>query len=93
MDGLKEDGGYTVIVQNGEYSASYCHMDPNFIVKVGQIVSAGDIIAKISARFVKAPNSNNMITNGNTTGPHLHFGLRKNGTSVDPLPYITSTKT
>lgn len=86
------DGGYSVIVQNGEYIASYCHMDPNFIVKVGQTVKAGDIIAKISARLVKSPNSDSLVTNGNTTGPHLHFGLRKNGSFVDPLPYITSAK-
>jgi murein DD-endopeptidase MepM/ murein hydrolase activator NlpD len=67
-------------------------MDPNFIVKVGQIVNAGDVIAKIGAKWVKSPYSDTMVTNGNTTGPHLHFGLRVNGSSVDPLPYITRQK-
>lgn len=68
-------------------------MDPNFIVKVGQTVNSGDIIAKVGPRLVKSPYNDSIVTNGNTTGPHLHFGLRKNGSFVDPLPYITTQKT
>ena len=25
---------------------------------------------------------------GNTTGAHLHFGMKKNGSFIDPTPYV-----
>lgn len=35
---FKGAGGYTITVEQGEFSVSYCHIDPNFIVKVGDYV-------------------------------------------------------
>lgn len=31
-------GGFTITIKSGEYTYSYCHSDPNFIVEVGQEV-------------------------------------------------------
>ena len=44
--------------------------------KVGDVVKAGDLLAIIG-------NSGEL-----TSGPHLHFELWHNGTSIDPEDYI-----
>ncbi|MBB4891789.1 murein DD-endopeptidase MepM/ murein hydrolase activator NlpD [Streptomyces olivoverticillatus] len=51
----------------------YCHLSSTKI-RSGS-VKAGDVIAY-------SGNS------GNSTGPHLHFEVRPNGSAVDPLPWL-----
>lgn len=69
--------GNNIEVQHADgFSTVYCHLN-GFNVSVGQTVNQGDVIA----------------TSGNTgfsTGPHLHFELRKNGQKTDPSPYLGS---
>jgi len=49
----------------------------DFAVKVGDKVKAGEVVGR----------SDNT---GNSTGPHLHFELRKNNVAVDPAPLLTA---
>lgn len=53
----------------------YCHMIEAPLVSQGDTVQAGTIIGKVGST-------------GNSSGPHLHFGIEVNGTPVDPCPYI-----
>lgn len=37
-------GGYTITITSGNTKISYCHVSPNYIVKVGDLVKQGQII-------------------------------------------------
>jgi peptidoglycan DL-endopeptidase CwlO len=67
-------GNYTCIQHGGSLSTCYGHQS-SIGVSVGQSVGQGQVIG----------NSGNT---GNSTGPHLHFEVRINGSPVDPLGYL-----
>ncbi len=66
-----EGYGNLVIVDNGAYKTYYAHLS-SIPVKVGQKVSDGDIVGLSG-------------NTGNSTGPHLHYEIRKNGVAINPL--------
>ncbi|NLV17842.1 MAG: peptidoglycan DD-metalloendopeptidase family protein [Syntrophomonadaceae bacterium] len=70
-------GGYgnTVIIDHGNgLSTLYGHMS-KFETSTGKIVAKGDLIGLVGST-------------GWSTGPHLHFEVRKNGTPVKPNSYL-----
>jgi len=67
--------GNLVEIDHGNgFTTRYGHCS-ELLVKVGQTVEQGQQIAK-------------MGETGTATGPHVHFEIRVNGSTVDPLPYI-----
>lgn len=84
-------GGYTITLTSGNMKFTYCHVSPYYIVKVGDYVTQGQVIGYVGPKNdygVKGnqyKDENGNPTNGATTGPHLHFGLRINGEYADPL--------
>ena len=68
--------GNLVEIDHGNgYVTRYGHCS-KLLVKVGQKVDQGEQIAL-------------MGSTGTSTGPHVHFEVRINGTPVDPTPFIT----
>ena len=72
MSGWTGGGGRTVKVRhpNG-YETEYLHLS-SIAVRAGQRVSQGDLVGRVGKT-------------GLATGPHLHYGLRKNGRYVNPI--------
>ena len=93
--GFLGGGGYTITITNADgLKISYCHVSPNYIVSVGQIVEQGEIIGNGGPKYVYGVVGNNYKdasgnpTNGATTGCHLHIGFRAGGEYVNPMDYL-----
>ncbi len=72
------NGGYgnCVIINHGKGNSTlYGHLS-GYNVSVGDQVSQGQVIAYSG-------------NTGNSTGPHLHFGIMEGDTWIDPLNYLT----
>ncbi|RLA73228.1 MAG: M23 family peptidase [Epsilonproteobacteria bacterium] len=79
--GRKGGYGKTIMIRHkGGYKSLYAHMSRYAKVKVGQWVKQGKHIGYVG-------------TTGRSTGPHLHFGLYKNGKAVNPARVLSVTKT
>ena len=75
-------GKYIEIDHGNGIHSFYGHLNTLDISK-GDIVTKGQVIAKRGNTAGKGNNGKIM-----TTGPHLHFGMHKNGQPVNPLDYI-----
>jgi murein DD-endopeptidase MepM/ murein hydrolase activator NlpD len=70
-------GGYgrVVIVKHaGRYSSVYAHNSRNRVRK-GQFVEKGQVVAEVGS-------------SGRSSGPHLHFEIRRDRDPQDPLRYL-----
>ena len=67
--------GNCVIINHGDGISTLYGHGQKILVEFGQTVQQGDIIMEVGST-------------GNSTGPHLHFEVRINGKTVDPLNYV-----
>ena len=92
--GFQGSGGYSIILKSNNLQFIYHHVDPNYIINVNDVVKAGQVIGKVGPKNVYEVKNNpykdskGNPTNGATTGPHLHFTIKKDGQAVNPLNYF-----
>lgn len=67
-------GNHVIIEHEDGFSTVYMHMTYS-IVKPGETVGQGQVIGYVGST-------------GDSTGPHLHFEIRKNGEYLNPALYI-----
>ena len=68
-------GFYVAIDHENGFETLYGHMAEQPPVTVGQRVNQGEVIGPLGST-------------GASTGPHVHFMIRLNGSTVDPLNYL-----
>lgn len=75
------NGGYgrMVEIDHGHgFTTRYAHMS-RIHVKEGERIETGDVIGKVGS-------------SGRSTGPHLHYEVRRDGNAVDPLGFLKAGK-
>ena len=73
-DALASYGNLVLLRHGGSFMSAYAHND-KILVKRGELVRAGEIIARVG-------------TSGRAESPRLHFELRKNLTPLNPMKYL-----
>jgi murein DD-endopeptidase MepM/ murein hydrolase activator NlpD len=67
-------GRIVIIAHGNDLTTLYAHQS-RIAVKKGDVVEKGDVVGYVGS-------------SGYSTGPHLHFEVRKSGTPVDPNNYV-----
>ncbi|MGB5735937.1 MAG: M23 family metallopeptidase [Thiohalocapsa sp.] len=79
FSGRKSGYGNIVEVRHANgLETRYAHNQRN-LAKEGDLVRKGEVIAKLGST-------------GRSTGPHVHFEVRRNGEAVDPMRYLDLSK-
>jgi murein DD-endopeptidase MepM/ murein hydrolase activator NlpD len=73
-------GNYVVIDHGNGWTTKYGHMVARSPLKVGDPIDAGAQVGKVGST-------------GNSTGPHLHFMVVKDGTNQNPEPFLSGART
>ncbi|MCL2198487.1 MAG: peptidoglycan DD-metalloendopeptidase family protein [Defluviitaleaceae bacterium] len=75
FSGWRNGYGNTVVICHGiGLTTKYAHNTRN-VVSEGENVTRGQVIAYVGST-------------GRSTGPHIHYEVRRNGTAINPVPFL-----
>lgn len=80
--GNRVGSGYGIVVyldHGSGISSRYAHLSGTNVT-VGDRLSAGDVLGYVGST-------------GDSTGPHLHFELLRDGRKINPEPYLSGSQT
>ena len=75
FSGWKGTLGKLVVISHGNGIQTYYGHCSSLLVSAGDTVAAGQLVAKVG-------------NTGRSTGPHLHFEIRVNGSAINPIKYV-----
>lgn len=78
--GVMSGYGNCVMINHGDGIVTLYGHGQEIYTELGATVKQGDVIMAVGST-------------GNSTGPHLHFEVRKLGVAVDPIPYLQGDNT
>lgn len=77
-DSIRGYGNLIILRHSDEYVSIYAHNQVNWVDE-GEWVEKGQVIGQVGQT-------------GSATGPHLHFEIRENNKSIDPLLFLRQNK-
>ena len=73
--------GNGLVIRSGHYEHVYCHLAGE---SDGRIYRSGPVRLALGQRVARGALIGHVGLSGSTTGPHLHWGIRYKGVSMDP---------
>lgn len=73
--------GNGLVIRSGHYEHVYCHLAGD---SDGRLYRSGPVQLELGQRVGRGQLIGHVGLTGSTTGPHLHWGIRYKGVSLDP---------